>query len=274
MDMTLNLGLLIEPDQLEAALTHPDLLIVDICQPQTWQQIHIPGAVHINPNELVLGLPPAAGKLPPLERLNALFSRIGYSADKHIVVYDDEGGGWAGRFIWTLDVIGHQHYSVLDGGLHSWYKEKHPVTDKVRSVEPTTVDLKINTDVIAELDTVLNSLRDPAVKIWDARSREEYLGLKSSSARAGHIPGAVNLDWLDTMDKSRNLRLLPLEQLRQMLQGLGIKEGNTIITHCQSHHRSGLTYLIAKALGFKVLGYHGSWGEWGNNIDVPIETTA
>lgn len=273
--MTLNLGLLIEPDQLEAVLTDPDILVVDICQPQTWQQIHIPGAVHINPNELVLGLPPAPGKLPPLERLNALFARIGYSADKHIVVYDDEGGGWAGRFIWTLDVVGHKKYSVLNGGLHSWYKEQHPVTNEVRQVTPTAVNLAIvNKDVIAELDTVLNSLGDPAVKIWDARSREEYLGLKSSSARAGHIPGAVNLDWLDTMDKTRNLRLLPLEQLRNTLEKLGIKPGDTIITHCQSHHRSGLTYLIAKALGFTALGYHGSWGEWGNNLDVPIETTA
>jgi thiosulfate/3-mercaptopyruvate sulfurtransferase len=269
--MSINLPLLIEPNQLQPLLGNPELLIVDTCQPQTYAQLHIPGAVHIKPSELVCGIPPAPGKLPSLPQLTALLSRIGYSADQHIVVYDDEGGGWAGRFIWTLDVIGHQHYSLLDGGLHSWAKEQHPVTNEVPQVQATDVSVSIHPAVIAELETVLASLQDPKVKIWDARSREEYLGLKSSSARAGHIPGAVNLDWLDTMDKSRNLRLLPLPQLRNALSTLGISDGNTIITHCQSHHRSGLTYIIAKLLGFNVLGYHGSWGEWGNHPDVPVE---
>jgi len=272
--MSLDLPLLIQPEQLEAMLGEPDLLIVDTCQPQNWAQLHIPGAVHINPSELVCGVPPAAGKLPSLPMLSATFARIGYHPDQHIVVYDDEGGGWAGRFIWTLDVIGHKHYSVLDGGLHSWYKEQHPVTADVRAVTPTNVSLTIHPDVIAELDTVLESLGKPGVKIWDARSKEEYLGLRSSSARAGHIPGAINLDWLDVMDRSRNLRLLPLEQIRTRLDELGIHAGDRIITHCQSHHRSGLTYLVAKLLGFDAQGYHGSWGEWGNNPDVPVEKIA
>ncbi len=272
--MPLNLPLLLEPAALEAVLTHPDLLIIDLCQPQNWQQIHIPGAVHINPGELVCGIPPAAGKLPTLAQLNALFSHIGYRSDQHIVVYDDEGGGWAGRFIWTLDVIGHRNYSLLDGGLHSWYKEQHPVTSEVRAVEATSVNLTLHTDVIAELDTVLNSLQDPNIKIWDARSREEYLGLRSGAMRAGHIPGALNLDWLEVMDPSRNLRLLPLSVLQAKITLLGISDGNTIITHCHSHHRSGLTYVVAKLLGFKVLGYHGSFGEWGNNPDVPIAKIA
>jgi thiosulfate/3-mercaptopyruvate sulfurtransferase len=272
--MSLALGLLIQPAELEAVLTAPDLLIVDTCQPQNWAQLHIPGAVHINPGEMLCGIPPAPGKLPSLAQLTALFSRIGYQPDQHIVVYDDEGGGWAGRFIWTLDVIGHTRYSVLDGGLHSWYQEKHAVTNEVRAVVPTTVSLALHTDVIAELETVLNSLGDPTVKIWDARSSEEYLGLKSSSARAGHIPGAINLDWLELMDRSRHLRLLPLAEIRQRLDTLGIHAGDRIITHCQSHHRSGLTYLVAKLLGFQAQGYHGSWGEWGNHPDVPIEKIA
>jgi thiosulfate/3-mercaptopyruvate sulfurtransferase len=268
--MSLNLPLLLEPAALAAVLPHPNLLIIDLCQPQNWQQLHIAGAVHVNPGELVSGLPPAAGKLPALAQLSALFARIGYRPDQHIVVYDDEGGGWAGRFIWTLDVIGHQHYSLLDGGLHSWYKEQHPVTSAVREVEPTTVNIALHNDVIAELDTVLAALQDPNIKIWDARSREEYLGLRSGTARAGHIPGAVNLDWQEVMDLTRNLRLLPLPVLQEKLASLGIAAGNTIITHCHSHHRSGLTYVVAKLLGYQVMGYHGSFGEWGNHPDVPI----
>ncbi|HTR00882.1 MAG TPA: rhodanese-like domain-containing protein, partial [Candidatus Acidoferrum sp.] len=265
----------LEPAALEAVLTDPNLLIVDVCQPATWQQLHIPGAVHINPNELVCGIPPASGKMPSLAQLDAVLSRIGYSADKHVVAYDDEGGGWAGRLLWQLEVIGHTRYSLLDGGLHSWSKEGHPVTNEIKPVTPTAVKTAIrNPAVIAELDTVLDSLNDPHVKVWDARSRDEYLGLRSGSQRAGHVPGAFNIDWLDAMDRSRNLRLLPLPQLKAKLDALGVKDSDTIITHCQSHHRSGLTWVIAKLLGHKALGYHGSWGEWGNNHDVPVEKIA
>lgn len=270
--MSLDLPLIVEPDRLEDVLGHVELMLVDVSQPRTYSEVHIPGAVHVNPAELVCGIQPATGKLPSREQLNQLFSRIGYSPDKHIVVYDDEGGGWAGRFIWTLDVIGHEGYSYLNGGLHAWYKEGHPVTSEVPEVEPTEVALTIDDTVIASLEDVLESLDKPGVKIWDARSREEYLGQKVTARRGGHIPGAVNLDWLDTMDKSRNLRLLPMDELRHRLETVGIRQGDEIITHCQTHHRSGLTYLIARILGHKARGYDGSWAEWGNLPDTPIET--
>tara|TARA_R110000824_G_scaffold336_3_gene1876 strand:+ start:27861 stop:28700 length:840 start_codon:yes stop_codon:yes gene_type:complete len=268
----MKLELIIEPKQLEAQLEHAGLLIIDLCQQQTYEQMHIPNAIHIAPAELLSGIPPASGKLPTLEQLSSLFMRIGYSPDKHIVVYDDEGGGWAGRFIWTLDVIGHTAYSYLNGGLHAWIREGHPVSKEVPDVQASKTTLTINHEVIAELDEVLAALEDSNIKIWDARSAEEFAGVKVTALRNGHIPGAVNLDWLHTMDNDNNLRLLPMQELQSKLEALGIDSGNTIITHCQSHHRSGLTYLIAKALGYKVKAYPGSWSEWGNEPDTPIET--
>lgn len=90
--------------------------------------------------------------------------------------------------------------------------------------------------------------------------------------RAGHIPGAINYEWTQAMDPGRHYRLKPLNKLKSELAALGITADKKIITHCQSHHRSGLTYLVAKLLGFSdVKAYPGSWCEWGNRDDTPIE---
>jgi thiosulfate/3-mercaptopyruvate sulfurtransferase len=90
--------------------------------------------------------------------------------------------------------------------------------------------------------------------------------------RGGHIPGAINLDWLELIDSNNHMRLKDLSSLQVKLNELGITADKMIITHCQTHHRSGLSYLLMKILGYPhIKGYHGSWGEWGNSDATPIE---
>ena len=91
----------------------------------------------------------------------------------------------------------------------------------------------------------------------------------SGSARHGHIPGAVNLDWELLKDSRRQLRLV--ENLDEIAASLGLLQAKQIITHCQSHHRSGLSYLVGRLLGLNIKAFHGSWAEWGNDLNTPIE---
>ena len=273
MTDTMSLPLLLEPEQLLPHLNDSRLLILDLCNSENYARHHIPGALHLVPSALQCGQPPAPGKLPSAERLTQIFSAIGLSPDKHVVVYDDEGGGWAGRLIWTLDVLGHQHYSYLNGGLHAWANEGHPVEATVRKALPSHFQATINKQPIASIDEVLTSLNDPGSAIWDARSNLEYEGSKVVAKHGGHIPGAVNIDWLELMDRERNLRLVDSRQLQQRLDQLGLGQDKCVITHCQTHHRSGLTYLAMKILGYtNIKAYDGSWSEWGNRDDTPIET--
>jgi len=104
-----------------AGLSGEDLRLIHVAEGPAFQQAHLPGALLVEPRELVDGRPPAPGRLPSLERLRALLAALAHGSDVPYVIYDDEGGGWAGRFAWTLDVVGHRHWSYLDGGLPAWH---------------------------------------------------------------------------------------------------------------------------------------------------------
>lgn len=272
----IDLPLLLEPDQLEAFLDtdphNPELLILDCSSAGNYAQFHVPGAIHVPPQMLQAGTPPAPGKLPSTVVLNRLFSQVGLTADKHVVVYDDEGGGWAGRLIWTLDVLGYHNYSYLNGGLHAWLNEGHPTETTANMGNPVAFNAQLHDAPRATAEQIMARLGQPDFAVWDARSPGEYLGQRSGAMRAGHIPGAINIDWIELMDRQRNLRLVDLAALQQRLDTLGLTRDKQIVTHCQTHHRSGLTYLAMKVLGYpRAQAYDGSWGEWGNRDDTPIE---
>lgn len=258
---------------------------MQVCSADAFAAAHLPGAVLVEPGELVAGEPPATGKLPDPQRLAALLARIGYTADRYVVALDDEGGGWAGRLLWTLDCIGRRDWAYLNGGIQAWHGAGLPLAGQATGGDapdqafaaPSSapvMDITIDRSCIAEQDDVLQALDDSDIQIWDVRSAAEYAGLRRAAARVGHIPGAINIDWMLLKNPADRMRLQ--NNLEALLQSHGIDGANkTVITHCQTHHRSGLSYLIGRLLDFKhIRAYHGSWSEWGNDPHTPITNPA
>ncbi|MBU2039373.1 MAG: sulfurtransferase [Gammaproteobacteria bacterium] len=269
--------LLLEPEALAAQLpltpAQGKVLIIEQAKYEDYLQQHIPGAVHLDFKRLQCSGQPVPGKLPPVEQLSEVFSELGLTPDTHIICSDDEGGGWAGRLIWVLDMIGHQHYSYLNGGIVAWREAGLPTESGEHKVQASGYQVgALHHEFALDKDQIIARIGQPDFAIWDARSAAEYSGEKVISQRGGHIPGAVNYEWTLGMDKSRSLRINELNGFRQLLAEMGIDSSKEIATHCQTHHRSGFTYLVGKILGLNIKGYAGSWSEWGNDPATPVST--
>lgn len=273
--MAADIPRLLEPAQLESLLSstsdNHNVIIVDLCSDALYRQKHVPGAVHLQPGALMAGTAPYPGKLPAMAQLQNIIRYLGIDTHSHLVIYDDEGGGWAGRFAWTLDLLGFQNWSYLNGGIVAWIKEGF-VTE-AEANQPVASDSSvsiINPAVLISADEIIGQLGQPDFAVWDARSPGEYSGNMVRSARGGHIPGAINIEWTELMDSQRNLRIR--EDAEAILSNAGLGKDKSVATHCQSHHRSGFTYMVARILGYKkISAYDGSWAEWGSLDHTPVE---
>lgn len=273
--MAADIPRLLEPAQLESLLSstsdNHNVIIVDLCSDALYRQKHVPGAVHLQPGALMAGTAPYPGKLPAMAQLENIIRYLGIDTHSHLVIYDDEGGGWAGRFAWTLDLLGFQNWSYLNGGIVAWIKEgfvtEAEANQPVASESSVSI---INPAVLISADDIIGQLGQPDFAVWDARSPGEYSGNMVRSARGGHIPGAINIEWTELMDSQRNLRIR--EDAEAILSNAGLGKDKSVATHCQSHHRSGFTYMVARILGYKkISAYDGSWAEWGSLDHTPVE---
>jgi len=267
------LPIFVSPEQLQEALGDAGIQIVAVDSASDYASAHIPGALQLTMADFTASQAPVAGLLPDDQRLAEVFSDAGLRNDAHIVAYDRVGDGQAARLLYTLDAMGHEAISLLDGGLAAWHQAGLELADGAPQRGEGDFSVNRQPDRIADRAWIKAHLDDADTAFLDVRSAAEYAGADVRSARGGHIPGAINLDWNRLKDD--NGRLRPRAELLELLADHGVREDQDITHYCQSHVRSSYTYLVLRYLGYdKVRGYPGAWSDWGNADDTPIDTGA
>ncbi len=264
--------ILIDASQLNSQIGNSNLQIINLCSSPEYNNLLLPRSMWLDHRDLYNHHTPTPGLVPPTNNLKELMSRIGLRKELQVIAYADEGGGHASRLVWLLHLINHRYAAVLNGGIHNWIAEGLETSPK--DTIATRIDYdEINRDesVIANKKYIIDRLDDPEIILLDARTSKEYSGQKLFSTRGGHIPGAINLNWIESIDRKRNFRLKKTSELETILDDKNISKDKEIIVYCQTHHRSAHSWVMLKYLNYpKVRGYAGSWSEWGNDLNTPI----
>lgn len=238
---------------------------------------HIPGAIGWNwKTELQDQL---RRTIASKEDFETLLSKSGISNNTTIILYGDNNNWFAAWAYWLLKYYGHDDVRILDGGRKKWEAENRELTNEVTEVEPAEYKIgEINEEYRAFRDDVAETLGSQAHGLVDVRSPDEFTGkilappgLDELSQRAGHIPGAKNIPWSKAVNDDGTFK--SKEELKALYQAEGITPDKDIISYCRIGERSAHSWFVLKELlDFpNVRNYDGSWTEWGNLIDAPIE---
>jgi thiosulfate/3-mercaptopyruvate sulfurtransferase len=220
---------LVDGEWLQAHLEDSNVRVVDCDPPDAYRRVHLPGAV--NPNDNFLKNPEDRRFIMTPEQFTAEMARLGIGDDTLVVSYD-AGSTTAGRFWWALNYYGHANAKVLNSGWNLWLKEGRPVTMAVPKIaDATPFTPRANESMYATAEQIMANLDDPNVAVLDVRSDGEWEGTNArGNKRAGHIPGAVHLEWTNNLTSDDEKRWKTADELREMYAACGITPDKQIVT--------------------------------------------
>ena len=256
--------MLISKEDLEQIFQEKDVLVVDARSFGEYSKGHIPGAINLDLFAFHWFDTSQNGIDSFNVQTRKLLSFAGIDEKKKIVFYDNVSGMLAARGVWLCQYFSHPDVCMLDGGFKVWEDGKLPTQTEPTKYSPSNLTTPIDTSIISGFEYIKENIGK--ITIIDARSKDEFEGTIPRAARGGHIPTAINIDWNKNLEDGSFKNDEGLASLYEM------SKDTQIVTYCQGAYRAANSFLALKKIGFKnVKVYLGSWGEWGNNLNLPIE---
>jgi len=269
-----NTHLLVSARELEGLINgSPRPLLLDLRPPEAYTAGHIAGAVHLD----LWGVSLIDTDAAPLKAFMWMIEHVlavhGVDATTPVVVYDEHSGVRAARAFWFLEHFGHPAVRLLDGGFNAWIAEGLPISrDAAPPPKSDWTGLRDPRTLATWKDVKAAIGRNDAV-ILDTRSDAEYEGTLVRARRGGAVPGAVHIEWTKNLAESGEFN--SAEGLKKMYTDAGVTPDREVITYCHGGYRAANSYLALRLLGYPRLRmYIGSWKEWGDREELPIEHPA